>query len=323
MGQTHIIVMTILTVSFSFILESLILGILASLIVAVVVELWKKRIKKYHVSAVLESSELYVHQDKSDVHIKVDYKGTSIENTLVIINVSLVNDGKNDIMFRTHFSDDIKISSEGYRILSISARNDDVKPECKLEDDVAELSWDILKAGESISLRIAAQSVAPVSKTIDSVECFNNLSFEFRSDCLDGISPSHELTNHETNRRHLLNNSLLKYACILVISLFFFLFDMSFSSRFDVVYEGQTYQNATLLYSPLFKKYVLSSDSAATKVLSPEDLDCVNSVIPADAINAANKISYLLELMIMFMLVMSILSIILNRMAYRKLKKIA
>ena len=54
--------MTILAINIPFILETLTLGIIASLIVALAVEIWKKCRKKHHISVTLDSSDVYSSQ---------------------------------------------------------------------------------------------------------------------------------------------------------------------------------------------------------------------------------------------------------------------
>lgn len=85
--------LTIMEFNLPFLFETLILGIVASLFVAIVVEWWKKRRKHFHVSVTLDSQEVYASQERSDVKIKVDYKEKEVENALVIMHVSITNDG--------------------------------------------------------------------------------------------------------------------------------------------------------------------------------------------------------------------------------------
>ena len=313
--------MTILTVNLPSLLETLILGIIASLIVALAVELWKKRRKKHHISVTLDSSDVYSSQTGKDVSIRVNYRGEPVDNALVILYLSITNDGQEDIMFKSHFSDAIRITSRGYKFLSITAEDEKIKPECHVTDDGATLSWEILKRGESIKLCIAAQSEQPATSLIDKVDSYNNLSFNFRSDCIDTITPSHEMTTRDSLKRRLLNGVVMKYAYMVFLCLLFLIYDMSFSSRYDITHEGQKYKNSTLLYSPLFKKYVLSSDSMKTKVLSIEEIQTVEDVVPADADSTANRISWVFELVILLTIVTTIASITFNRVRYSQYKK--
>ena len=314
--------MMLLTINLSVILETLILGIVASSIVAIAVELWKKRRKRYHISVTLDSCEVYASQEKSDVMIRVDYKGKSIENALVIMYVSITNDGHDDIMFKSHFSDAIAIKCEGFEFLSFTAEESKVEPICALNGDgSAQLSWDILKAGEQIRLCIAAHSKSSVKDGLDGVECFNRLAFDFRSDCLDDLTPSREMTQREERSKRLFNIRLSTNVLFIVVSLGMLLYDMSFSSRYDITYDGQTYKNATLLYSPLFQKYILSSDTARTKLLSRVEVSEITSVLPTAYVNAANWISAMLELMILVMILVSITSIISDRRAFLSSRK--
>lgn len=309
--------MMLLTINLSVILETLILGIVASSIVAIAVELWKKRRKRYHISVTLDSCEVYASQEKSDVMIKVDYKGKAVENALVVMYVSITNDGQNDIMFKSHFSDAISVKCGGYDFLSFAAEESRVDPMCVLnEDGSASLSWDILKAGETIRLCIAAHSNTPVKEGLDGVECFNMLSFDFRSGCIDNLVPSKEMTQREIRRRRIFNVNLSKNILFIIVSLGMLLYDMSFSSRYDIVYDGQSYGNATLLYSPLFQKYILSSDTARTRVLSRAEAEGITAMLPTDYVNAANWMSAVLEVMILIMILVSIISIVTNRLVF-------
>ena len=309
--------MMLSTINLIVILETLILGIVASSIVAIAVELWKKRCKRYHVSVTLDSCEVYVSQEKSDVMIKVDYKGRAVENALVVMYVCFTNEGENDIRFKSHFSDAIAVKCEGYDFLSFTAEESRVEPKCFLnEDGPALLSWDILKAGETIRLCIAAHSNTSVKEGLDGVECFNKLSFDFRSDCIDNLVPSKEMTQREIRRKRIFNVTLTKNILFIIVSLCMLLYDMSFSSRYDIVYDGQTYGNATLFYSPLFRKYILSSDTARTKILSLDETEGITAMFPTDYVNAASRMSAILEVMILMMIFVSIISIVTNRLAF-------
>lgn len=309
--------MTLSIINLTVILETLILGIVASSIVAIAVELWKNRRKRYHISVTLDSCEVYASQEKSDVMIKVDYKGRAVENALVVMYVCFTNDGQNDIRFKSHFSDAIAVKCEGYDFLSFTAGESLVDPKCFLnEDGSALLSWDILKAGETIRLCIAAHSNTSVKEGLDGVECFNKLSFDFRSDCIDSLEPSKEMTQREIRRKRIFNVNLTKNILFIIVSLWMLLYDMSFSSRYDIVYDGQTYGNATLFYSPLFRKYILSSDTARTKILSPDETEGITAMFPTDYVNAASRMSAILEVMILLIIFVSIISIVTNRLAF-------
>lgn len=298
---------------------------------AIAVELWKNRRKRYHISVTLDSCEVYASQEKSDVMIKVDYKGRAVENALVVMYVCFTNDGQNDIRFKSHFSDAIAVKCEGYDFLSFTAEESRVDPKCFLnEDGSALLSWDILKVGETMRLCIAAHSNTSVKEGRDGVECFNKLSFDFRSDCIDNLEPSKEMTQREICRKRIFNVNLTKNILFIIVSLWMLLYDMSFSSRYDIVYDGQTYGNATLFYSPLFRKYILSSDTARTKILSLDETEGITAMFPTDYVNAASRMSAILEVMILMVIFVSIIFIVTNRLAYslssrkrRSLKKIS
>ena len=314
--------MTILAFNISFILESLVIGILGSSIVALGVELWKKKEKRYHVSLSLDSSDVYAPHNKSDVSIKVNYKGMFVDNAIVIMHISITNYGQNDIMFTSHFSEAIKIQSKGYRFLSISAVDNKTKPICEImEDGTATLLWDILKRGESLKISITALSEQPISIVVDRVDCYNNLSFDFRSDCIDTIAPYQEMTQQDERLWLSLNSSIVKYAYMIFISFLFLYFDMSFSSRYDLSYEGQSLKNATLLYTPLLKKYVLLSDSSATRIISKDDVLNINSMIPTNTVNAATTLSALLEMLILGILISSVGFITYNILLISRYKK--
>ena len=80
MDSNDIQYMILLALQLHYIIETLLIGILASLIVAIFIELWHNRGKKYRLSAKLDSVELYSPGSKSDVCIKVDYKGVPVDN---------------------------------------------------------------------------------------------------------------------------------------------------------------------------------------------------------------------------------------------------
>ncbi len=310
-----------ITINLSFILETIVFGISASLIATLFVELWKRRLKPFHISVTLDSCEVYSSQDNQDVRIRVDYKDKAVENTLAVMYVRIVNDGQNDIRFNSHFSDAISIKCEGFDILSITAEDSRVAPMCLLSDDgTALLSWDIFKRREKMRLCIAAQSKVPITKGTDGVECFNKLSFDFRSDCIDTMEPIKELTQQEARQkaryRNLLNLSTLNIlACLFII-----LSEVSTSSRYDYYYDGQTYQNAVLFYSPLSRRYILDSDNAKTKLLSISDLKKIDSIVPSETRNAADRISAVFEALALIVLVLSIIMTIIIGVTYSRIK---
>ena len=107
---------------------------------------------------------------------------------------------------------------------------------------------------------------------------------------------------------------------ILICFLYLYI-DMSFSSRYDITYEGQSYENSTLLYTPLFKKYFLISDTATNKVLSWEDMLNVAAVVPTNPVNTANKLSAMLEILILVVLISSVGFITYSGIRYSKYKR--
>lgn len=99
------------------------------------------------------------------------------------------------------------------------------------------------------------------------------------------------------------------------------LFTPSLSSRYDIIYDGQICQNATLIYTPLFKKYILSSDTATTKILDTEDVHNIQSVAPTNQMTVANRITAMLEILIILTFVMSAVYLIFNGLQYSRYKK--
>ena len=305
-----------LLISLSFMIQTLIIGIIGSLIAAAAFELWRNRRKKYHISLSLDSSEVYSSQKQSDVSIRVAYKGKTVKNSLVVLYLSLTNDGDNDIMFNSHFSDIIRITCKGYRFLSISSEDERIKPKCELTDGgEALLSWDILKRGEQVQICLTAQSNEP-KNGLDSSECFNGLQFDFRSDCIDSIKPLRKLSKPIRYYRRVLNELFFFFAYFALISLLFFYLDISFSSRYNIKYKETTYENATLLHVPLLRKYIINSDNAKPCIFSKGDIDKVTEVIPVKEFTVANKVSVVTEVLIVLTLLCIIIFMVSNRVRY-------
>ena len=90
------------------VLQTLLLGILASAVVAVFFEFRKRRSDRYRISVFYKSSQLYVQKNAGDVGIKVNYLGKNIKTALVVLHVGLENKGRKDIMFSSHFTTKIR-----------------------------------------------------------------------------------------------------------------------------------------------------------------------------------------------------------------------
>ena len=312
----------VLSISISYVLGSLTLGIFTSLFVAIIVEIWKRRRERYHLSVTLNSSEVYVPQNSSGVVLSVEYGSNRVDTALVILSISIKNDGKNDIMFRSRFSDDVRISCEGFRFISAIADESAVNPNCVSNDDGdILLSWDILKKNEKIDLNLIAQSDDSRTSSFDGVNCFNHLSFDFRSDCIDSIVPSKELTNREISFRQLCGKTIERCILSSVMMILLFLLETSMSSRFDISYSGNVYKNATIHYSPLFNKYYVFGGNLKTKIISIDDVQTDISLTLSNSIRDDMWIGALMELVCLLSIIFTIVSLVMISVLWHRYRR--
>lgn len=293
------------------VLQTLLLGILASAIVAVFFEYRKRRLDRYRISVFYKSSQLYVQKNAGDVGIKVNYLDKNIKTALIVLHVGLENKGRKDIMFSSHFTTKIRIHCEGYRLISVKTSDSKCRPEIELSsDDDALLSWDILKKREKIDLELVAELKEDTNVVIDSLLCYNNLSFDFRSDCLDSIVPEKAYSVEENRERH--NEIKLIYRSILLLTLALFMMelDMATATRFNLNLDnGQPFQETNIMYSSIFDKYIVSSQTDGTMIISSEEMKGLVSLIPVDKQSSYYYFSFVYQLMCLLMLFISLLMV--------------
>ena len=243
------------------VLSALIIGILGSAIVTLLVEYWKYRKNRFHVDLKLGPSEFYSSKEKSDIGIKVVYKSQDVKTSLVILRASLINDGRFDIMFSSHFSEEIEMICPGYRIVSVSFHESPSKPVGMVtKDGHLSFSWDILKKGEVIRMEIAAIRDEENKRYPSNIESiFNSLHFKFRSDCIDSIKPKrvYSLSDRVTmsSWKRLVFLSLF----LLVASFMAIILICSILPRYSIcLQDNHTYNNTALFYIPFADKYLIA-----------------------------------------------------------------
>lgn len=293
------------------VLQTLLLGILASAVVAVFFEFRKRRSDRYRISVFYKSSQLYVQKNAGDVGIKVNYLGKNIKTALVVLHVGLENKGRKDIMFSSHFTTKIRIHCEGYRLISVKTSDSKCRPEIELSsDDDALLSWDILKKNEKIDLELVAELKEDTNGVIDSLLCYNNLSFDFRSDCLDSIVLEEAYSEEENRERH--NEIKLIYRSILLLSLTLLMMelDMVTATRFNInLNNGQPLQETNIMYNSVFDKYIVSSKSDGTMIVSSEELCGTKAIILNDKQSKYYHFSFVFQLLCLLLLFISLLMV--------------
>lgn len=237
----------------------LLIGILASLIVAIVIELIKYRNSRFHVSAKLKSFQSYSSYTEGDVGILVTYKSQLVESSITVLHIALVNDGKKDIMFSTHFSEDVVIrANEGSRIIAASVERNAICPAVSLNvDGSVSLSWEIIKVGEEIDLELV---ICPASKTeekMNALRCFNLLGFEVRSDCLEKIVPEREESPKEQDMYRQRNHMKVMLSMMWMVSFLMVFYSMLFSTRYNVMVNGENIEDAAVMFSSPIGKYII------------------------------------------------------------------
>lgn len=253
---------------------ALFVGILASLIVAILFEFRKYRKERFHIAARLYSSQTYCPFTDGDVGVQVSFKNRAIKSSIFVLKIVLENDGQKDIMFSSHFSEDIKIRpGNGEKIISIKTRDSRSLPSTVLSSDgLALLSWGILKVGEKIKLDIIMRCPEDETKDYDAVKSFNRLSFDIRSDCMDYIIPEREESDEEKRRTRMRSQvrfTGIVLSLLLVMAVFF---SMLFSARYDLILNNEVIQDASIMYSSPLDKYIISPNEGAISYYSPQDM---------------------------------------------------
>ena len=280
---------------------ALLVGLLASAIVAVVVELVKKRKASYHIRSRKLSSRVYAAQTSGDVEIKVSYKSHEVNSSLLVMDMVLENDGKQDIRFDTHFSSGIYIKNPKFKFIYSETLSSDVSASCEFTEDYILVRWDILKVGEPILLKIVAEPKDNTElKKKNEAQFFRELQYEFRSDCINNICP-------EENKKPLIFRiSRSPYFAFLsgVVMLTLYLFmalSVNVQYSFESGDDNEYVSFSTVLYSPVFDKCILLGKGTSVKVVKPTEMPLTMTFQPVQRSTLDFAASMAIEVMVYVM----------------------
>ena len=301
---------------------ALLVGLLASAIVAVVVELAKKRKESYHIRSLKLHSRVYIAQKSGDVEINVKYKSHEVQSSLLVLNMLLENDGKQDIRFETHFSSGVFIRNPKYSFIYASAISNDVNASCELKEDGALVQWDILKVGESILLKLVVEpkedtGFEPISET----QFFNGLNYEFRSDCIDTIKSEEERS--PVLKRITRSPYFMALFGVVVLSMYMFMaMSINVKYSFESEIDNKPVQVSTVLYSSVFDRCVLFKKDSWLQVVRPEEMPITMTFEPIQKNSFDYISSIVIEIMVYLMAFLLICTFILSIIIHRNREKI-
>lgn len=153
--------------------------------------LFRKRQEKYHLSLYPGGSQTYRSTTDGDINVRIRYKEKDYDGTLSMLELSLVNDGLNDISFANHFDKPILIHSSSYSIIDAKYIGEaKIKANVVLDSGgTVQIAWGLLKKGESLDLRLTGEKKDLDGSKKNSCSFYDSLSFNVRSDCVDYIAP--------------------------------------------------------------------------------------------------------------------------------------
>jgi hypothetical protein len=295
---------------------------LASLIVAIVIELIEYRNSRFHVSAKLKSLRSYSSYTEGNVGIQVTYKSQLVESSIAVLHIALVNDGKKDIMFSAHFSEDIVIRANGgSRIIAASVERNAICPAVSLNaDGSVSLSWEILKVGEEIDLELVICPASNTEEKLNALRCFNLLGFEVRSDCLEKIVPEREESQKEQDMYRRRNHMKVMLSMMWMVSFLMMLYGMMFSMRYNVIVNGEIIEDAAVLFSSPIGKYIISPNHGKTVYADPSEFEKGSLTVssPDKKLQVLNSITVILSVVIFLS---SIVFYIIMNIVYRRRRR--
>ena len=245
---------------------SIVIGAIIGAIIPVLckwlLSLFKKRHEKFHISLSRGESHTYISSTDGDVTVRIRYRDKDYDGTISMLKISLVNDGLNDISFANHFDKPILIRSSSYRIIDAKYVGEPkIKANVKLDPDgVVQITWGLLKKGESISLRLAGEKISENDKKKDTTSFYESLSFSVRSDCVDYITPQRIPFKYIA--------VLITVVTIVLGSIHYWAIDKNelTSEIYTFRYDGNEY-TGYLDYDKETKAYLISSpDSVISKI---------------------------------------------------------
>ncbi len=235
---------------------SILFSFVSSLVIAFLIEWLKTRFSKHRVSVKIHSAETVDHS--------------------ALLNLSLRNTGRKGLKFEDCFTGDLTVSITDYAILFIEPIEGSVRPVCELQDGSAKLKWELLKPKEEIHLFIRAEKKD--GSLPDASECAKQLSFKFRSDCLDSVdydypqpeSPQTPEMVRVGRRDMVLRGKIMKrivfYGGLATVCCLTYSYLTQNVLRYEVTYEGKTYRSSFVDFNVFDDSLHLSSEDGNVKI---------------------------------------------------------
>lgn len=316
------LLLSLITFTFVDVLWTLLLGLLASGIVSWASSVISKRKERYRLCIKKVFTQSFSTKDSGDVSISVKYKSKDVLDSLIILGVEIVNDGKKDIRFNSHFSREVVIKSNILKFIDVEKESSPALESCSPQaDGTISLCWDILKAGESFKLNLIAETSDTQKISFNEDEAFDSLSFSFRADCLNQI-------NKESKTIPIVSaifNSVWTRLIGSIVTIVF-LYCTSLALNVQIVYpfNSQAGRSEGIFYSALFDKYILLGDWGIDAIIPSSDMPEAVHLYPVHESSYHLKMVKALEIMmiiaISFVLITTILFII-SRIFLKKKRK--
>lgn len=237
-------------------IQLLLIPLCVSIVGSVIYGFLFNRKKDYSITWEKISLRQYNVKESDDVQISLSYKNSSIEDSLYVVSLRLTNNGKKDIPFKQIFEDKIKIVIDDLKIVDvqIEQQSDYVSAAVDKVDNTDQpdwfISWGILKAKETIDLKIVAVNNKKESDIIWDIP--NKLSFQFRGSNIDSIS----FKKSPARRRFVF------FIILYVIASLFYMATIPMRCRvnYDVVVDSSRYNDVYILYDGYTHEYVIMSN---------------------------------------------------------------
>lgn len=234
-----------------------VVGAIIIWLLGVILRLFKPSRQNYHISLYkLGEEATFVSSIKGDLTVDVRYKGESYEGAVSILNIELMNDGKNDISYVNHFNRPILLKSNKYKIINAyELEGTDIRTNVSLNDDnTVSISWDLLKQKESIRVQLIGQLINEEksdNKVNPYPSFFDSLQFNVRSDCVDYIMPGR--LSYKMVAAYL----TLFIAIIAILHIFFSLREISNVEEYTFL-VGENVVSGALSFDSERNRYVIS-----------------------------------------------------------------
>ncbi len=237
-------------------LISFLFTLVASLAIALFIEWLKARFSKRRLRVKINSAETVDHS--------------------VLLNLSLRNTGREGLVFKDCFVGDLTVSIADYDIRFIEPIEGSVRPVCELEDGGAKLEWELLNPKEEILLFIRAERKD--GSLPDASACAKQLSFKFRSDCLDSFDYDYPQPESpqvpemvRAGRGDLaLRGKIMRRAVFFMglaaVGTLVYSYLTQNVLRYEVIYEGKTYRSSYVDFNVFDDSLHLSSEDGNVRI---------------------------------------------------------